>query len=52
MLNFLMEFIIVLIIQRQLDDPTLLSLNKWHWSKSRFKLSFYSGSYHGTDRKS
>lgn len=32
-INFIFEFWIVVKIQRRLDDPTLLKLNKWHFCK-------------------
>lgn len=37
LINFMFEFFIVIKIQRQLNDPTLLKINRWHFSKFSMK---------------
>ncbi|CAI2367823.1 unnamed protein product [Moneuplotes crassus] len=46
MVNFAFEFFIVVKIQRQLDDPTLLALNRWHFVEALMgqiaRVDFYT----------
>ena len=54
LINFVFEFLIVVKIQWELDDPNLLTINRWHVSKHSYNILayHYSGSTDGSDRKS